>query len=353
MFAEAQKILMEGIAQKITPGAAFAVARPQQPPVVGAAGNFTYDPQSPAVRADTVFDLASLTKVLATTAMAMLLHQFSALEMDTPVVEVIPEFDGSDRRRARVTMGMLLAHNSGLPGYLPLFEQASSREELLARALAAPLQADPMARGAYSDIGFIILGEALARIAGEGIDSFCQREFFAPLGMAHTQFNPPAACRALIPPTVNDTDFRHRIIQGEVHDENASVMGGISGHAGLFATAADVARFGQCMALGGSPLLAPEVVELFTRRLNVPAGSSRALGWDTPSAPSQAGKYFSPHSFGHLGYTGASLWVDGERKLVIVLLTNRTWPDRVNQAIQQLRPRFHDAIFAALEALPE
>lgn len=332
------------------------MARPQQQPVVVAAGNFTYDPKSPAVRADTVFDLASVTKVLATTAMAMLLHQFSALEVDTPVVEIIPEFEGSDKRRSRVTLGMLLAHNSGLPEYLRLFEESSNREELMARALAAPLETDPMTRAAYSDIGFIILGEALTRIAGEEIDIFCQREIFEPLGMANTQFNPPADCKSLIPPTVNDIDFRRRIIQGEVHDENASVMGGVSGHAGLFAPAADVARFGQCMALGGSPLFAPEVVELFTRRVDVPAGSSRALGWDTPSAPSQAGQYFShdwSHCFGHLGYTGTSLWVDSGRKLVIVLLTNRTWPDRRNKAIQQLRPRFHDAIFAALEALPE
>ena len=130
-------------------------------------------------------------------------------------------------------------------------------------------------------------------------------------------------------------------------------MGGVSGHAGLFSTVHDVARFGQCIAAGGSPVFAPEVVELFTRRAGIPAGSSRALGWDTPSSPSQSGKYFSPHSFGHLGYTGTSLWIDGERELVVVLLTNRTWPDRSSQAIQQLRPAFHDAIFRALETLPE
>ncbi len=335
------------------PGAAFAVAQPGREPVVIPVGNFTYDPESPAVAADTIFDLASVTKVLATTAMAMLLQQWSALELETPVADVIPEFGGNDHRRARVTLGMLLAHNSGLPEYLRLFEESPDRDALLARAFAAPLEADPMSRCAYSDIGFIILGEALTRIAGEDIGEFCGREIFKPLGMASAQFNPPAETKNSIPPTVNDTTFRRRVIQGEVHDENAAALGGIAGHAGLFASAGDVARFGQCMALGGSPLFAPEAVELFTRRVNLPAGSSRALGWDTPSAPSQSGKYFSHNSFGHLGYTGTSLWVDGERQLVIVLLTNRTWPDRANKAIQQVRPRFHDAIFEAWEALPE
>ena len=202
----------------------------------------------------------------------------------------------------------------------------------------------------YSDIGFIILGVALERLADEPLDSFCQREIFGPLAMSHTTFNPPSTLRESIPPTADDRTFRHRIIQGEVQDENASVLGGVASHAGLFSTADDQARFAHSMLNGGHPILRPETVKLFTRRETAPEGTSRALGWDTPSAPSQSGKHFGPRSFGHLGYTGTSLWIDPDRQLSITLLTNRTWPDCQNQAIKQVRPAFHDAVVQALES---
>ena len=189
---------------------------------------------------------------------------------------------------------------------------------------------------------------ALERLADESIDRFCQREIFGPLGMTHTTFKPAPELRSSIPPTADDQAFRHRIIQGEVHDENASVLGGVAAHAGLFATAHDVATFAHVMLQGGHPVLRPETLALFTKREASPPGTSRTLGWDTPSAPSQSGRYFSASSYGHLGYTGTSLWIDPERDLSITLLTNRTWPDNKNQAIRQIRPRFHDAIIAAL-----
>jgi len=143
--------------------------------------------------------------------------------------------------------------------------------------------------------------------------------------------------------------FRNRIIQGEIQDENASALGGVAGHAGVFSNAEDMAIFAQVMLNGGAPILRPETLALFTRREDSPAGTSRALGWDTPSSPSQSGKYFSSRSFGHLGYTGTSLWIDPERQLSVALLTNRTWPDCKNQAIKEVRPRFHDAVVEALE----
>ena len=244
---------------------------------------------------------------------------------------------------------MLLAHSSGLPAYEKLFLKATTRDELLAAAFATPLTADPGTRAEYSDIGFIILAIALERVADESLDRFCQREIFGPLGMRHTAFNPPAAWRASIPPTADDHTFRKRIIQGEVQDENASVLGGVAGHAGLFATAEDLATFAHVLLQGGAPLVRPETLALFTRRETSPAGTSRALGWDTPSSPSQSGKYFSARSFGHLGYTGTSLWIDPERQLSITLLTNRTWPDCNNKAIKDVRPAFHDAVVEALE----
>ena len=208
-----------------------------------------------------------------------------------------------------------------------------------------------------------MLGIALERIAGESLDAFCQREIFGPMAMLHTTFNPPADLRLNIPPTADErrnpepsgtntrSTFRNRIIQGEVQDENAFVLGGIAGHAGLFSTAEDVARFAQMLLEGGSSILRPQTIALFTRCQPTSAGTSRALGWDTPSSPSQSGQYFGSSSFGHLGYTGTSLWIDPDRKVSITLLTNRTWPDCSNQAIKQVRPKVHDAIVEALDRL--
>jgi CubicO group peptidase (beta-lactamase class C family) len=182
--------------------------------------------------------------------------------------------------------------------------------------------------------------------------------------MSNTTFNPPPELRPNVPPTADEREaggpkqstsspkprstFRKRVIQGEVQDENAFVLGGVAGHAGLFSTSEDVARFAHVILNGGSPIVRTETLALFTRRESTPGGTSRALGWDTPSTPSQSGKYFSPNSYGHLGYTGTSLWIDPDRRLSITLLTNRTWPDCSNHAIKQVRPRVHDAVIEAL-----
>ncbi len=284
----------------------------------------------------------------------MILYQRGLLDLEAPVAAIVPEFADAqctekDPRRREVTLHMLLAHSSGLPAYEKLFLKQKTKSDLLAAAFATPLAADPGTKAEYSDIGFIILGVALERIADETLDRFCQRELFGPLGMAHTAYNPPPAWRNSIPPTADDRSFRHRIIQGEVQDENASVLGGVAGHAGLFATAEDIATFAHAMLQAAKPFR-PESIALFTRREATPAGTSRALGWDTPSSPSQSGKYLSSAAYGHLGYTGTSLWIDPQRQLSITLLTNRTWPDCANQAIKQVRPRFHDAVVSALEA---
>jgi CubicO group peptidase (beta-lactamase class C family) len=290
----------------------------------------------------------------------MILYERGLLDLETPVTAIVPEFAGqfadrfadrvpdNDPRRREITVRMLLAHSSGLPAYEKLFRRTQSREGLLRAAFTTPLAADPGARAEYSDIGFIILGVVLERLADESLDAFCQREIFGPLGMTHTTFNPGHALKNSIPPTADDRTFRHRIIQGEVQDENASVLGGIAGHAGLFSTAEDLAIFAHAMLNAGHPILRSSTVELFSRRESAPEGTSRALGWDTPSAPSQSGKYFSSRSFGHLGYTGTSLWIDPERQLSIALLTNRTWPDCQDQAIKQVRPAFYDAVMEAL-----
>lgn len=370
-FSAAFSTAREAIANRAFPAACIAVTHAGKMVALKSFGKFVYEedrngtpPSSPLmqqggdfdsqVRPDTLFDLASVTKAIATTTMAMILYERGLLELEAPVSGTIPEFLTDDERRHAVTFRMLLAHSSGLPAYEKLFLKTRSRDQLLQAAFTTPLTADPGTRAEYSDIGFIVLGVALERIAAESLDAFCQREIFGPLGMAKTTFNPPQALSGKIPPTADGREgrnsatahstFRNRIVQGEVQDENANVLGGVAAHAGLFSTAEDVARFAHMMLAGGNSILRPETIALFTRREASPSGTSHALGWDTPSVPSQSGRYFGPRSYGHLGYTGTSLWIDPDRQLSITLLTNRTWPDCANQAIKQVRPRIHDAI---------
>jgi CubicO group peptidase (beta-lactamase class C family) len=359
VFSKAFGILHNAIAGHAFPAASIAVTSHGKLVALKAFGRFTYDLDSPQVTTASVFDLASVSKAVATTSMAMILYQRGLLDLEMPVTAIVPEFagagSGKDQRRGEVTLHMLLAHSSGLPAYEKLFLKAKTKAELLAAAFTTPLTADPGSRAKYSDIGFTVLGVALERLVDETLDRFCQRELFGPLGMARTAYNPPPAWRDSIPPTADDRSFRHRIIQGEVQDENASVLGGVAAQAGLFATAEDLATFAHLLLQSGRgagrpEILRPDTLTLFTRRESSPAGTSRALGWDTPSSPSQSGKYFSAASFGHLGYTGTSLWIDPQRRLSITLLTNRTWPDCTSEAIKQVRPLFHDAIGEALEA---
>jgi CubicO group peptidase (beta-lactamase class C family) len=357
-FGEACRILDESIAAGAFPGCAFGVIAGDLM-FKGARGRFTYEPESPAVAPDTVYDLASVTKVAATTAVAMLLHQRARLEIDMPLGELVPEFLAgrtADDPARRVSLRHLLAHNSGLPGYVEFFRTVTTAAELFQACLELPLQAEPGMRAEYSDPGFILLGRALENIVREPLSSWARREVFEPLGMAATGFSPAPSVRGSIPPTEEDTTFRHRRIQGEVQDENAWVLGGAAGHAGLFSNVPDLLRFSTEVLQAVRPtgpgskeanLFLPQTVEFFGAR-QVPEGSSRALGWDTPSPNSSSGRFFSPHSIGHLGYSGCSLWIDLDAGVAVVLLTNRTWPSRQSQLIREVRPAFHNAIREAL-----
>ena len=354
-FARCFATLRSAIAQRAFPGASIAVTHRGVLVASQGFGRFTFNPASPEVQADTVFDLASVTKVVATTAIAMLLYERAKLSLGGEAGQALPEFVSlspkhlqADRRR--VTIRMLLAHSSGLPAYEKLFQFASTREDLVRAALTAPLVAAPGTRVEYSDIGFIALGELLEKVAGMSLDQFAASEIFTPLEMTRTGFNPGAEMKSAIPPTQDERSFFGRIIQGEVNDENANVMGGVAAQAGIFAPAADVARLAECMLRGGSPVFQPGTVKLFTKREQAPAGTTRALGWDTPSPEgSSSGQFFSERSFGHLGYTGTSLWIDPEKHLSVTLLTNRTWPDRSSHAIRDVRPKVHNAVVEALE----
>ena len=313
---------------------------------------------APAVAADTVYDVASLTKVVATTAAAMLLVQRGQLDLETPLGELLPGFvtgrAPGDLART-VALHHLLAHSSGLPGYVEFFRTATTPEALFQACLELPLQTAPGTRSEYSDPGFILLGKALEALIHTDLASWTHCEVFQLLGMTATGFRPSPAARPAIPPTEEDSTFRHRRIQGEVQDENAWVLGGVAGNAGVFSNVPDLLRLSGAIlrsaesagAEHNPSLFDPAVLKRFAQR-QPPEGSSCALGWDTPSQPSSSGKHFAQHSIGHLAYSGCSLWIDLDAAVAVVLLTNRTWPDRQNQLIREVRPLFHDAVREAL-----
>jgi len=341
------------------PGCAFGVLAGGEVVLQEALGHFTYEAGSPRVTPQTIYDIASLTKVVSTTAAAMLLYQRGTLDLETPLGELLPGFvvGREPGERARfVTLRHLLAHNSGLPGYVEFFRSATTPSVLYRACLELPLEAEPGERAEYSDPGFILLGKALEVLTGEYLAKWVHREVFAPLELSATGFCPAQHCRAAIPPTEEDVTLRHRCIQGEVQDEHAWLLKGAAGHAGLFSNVPDLLRFAgevlnSASANGvkkyGSSLFEAETIDQFATKQS-PAGSSRALGWDTPSQGSSSGRFFSPRTIGHLGFSGCSLWIDLEAEIAVVLLTNRTWPDRQSQLIREVRPAFHDAIRTAL-----
>jgi CubicO group peptidase (beta-lactamase class C family) len=357
-FAPVYDVLNGAIAAHTFPGCAFGVFAAGAVVLQDGLGCFTYDDDANAVTPTTVYDVASITKVAATTAAYMLLYQRGQLDLDMPLGELLPGFvvgRSSAERAHHVKLRHLLAHNSGLPGYAELFRTATTPADLLRACMQLPLEAEPGSRAEYSDLGFILLGKALEILTGEELSTLARREVFQPLKLAATGFTPPASSRSFIPPTEEDTTFRHRRIQGEVQDENASLLQGVAGHAGLFSNVPDLLRFASEVLVavhlegsaGSSNLFESKTINYFAQRQQ-PEGSTRALGWDTPSPESSAGRHFSPHSIGHLGFSGCSLWIDLDTAVAVVLLTNRTWPDRQNQTIRDLRPAFHNAVREAL-----
>jgi beta-N-acetylhexosaminidase len=358
-------LLERAIEARAFPGCALAVGLRGRPAYLGAFGRMTFDPGAEAVRPDTIFDLASLTKIVVTTTAAMILVDEGRLDLDRKVRDLYPGFRGG--ARDEVTVAQLLSHSSGLPAHLPLYQEIPTGDGYLERIAGLELQYPPGSRSEYSDLGIILLGAILEKVAGEPLDAFARRRVIEPLGMKDTAFLPAAVVRARIAPTEQDP-WRGRLLRGEVHDENAFAMGGIAPHAGLFGTAGDLARF-ALMALGGGEwgqrrIVSAETLDRFARRAGVP-GSTRALGWDTPAAEgadlrssvpgdpnySSAGSLLSSRAFGHTGFTGTSLWIDPVHGLYVILLTNRVHPDRRNQAIRAIRAQVADQVVRALAPL--
>ena len=341
--------LDSAVAAGAAPGAVLGVSVAGQR-YLYASGRLTRAETAPA-EATTVYDLASLTKVVGLTTAVMLAVDDGKLELDAPVQHYLPAFTGAGKDR--VTIRLLLAHGSGLPAWRPLFQEAETREGAFALADTTALRSPPGTMVVYSDLGMIVLTQVVEAVYHERLDSLLERRIFQPLGMTSVRFLPTAE-RARIAPTELDP-WRGRILRGEVHDENAARLDGVSGHAGLFGSAPDLLTFGEWMVKGWNegriplvPSFPRSLVQTFTRRQDLVPGSSWALGWDTPGPGGSGGTLLSTHSFGHTGFTGTSLWIDPEHQLVIVLLSNRVNPTRANAAWAPVRAKIADLVMTTL-----
>ncbi|MBX6770185.1 MAG: anhydro-N-acetylmuramic acid kinase [Chloroflexi bacterium] len=353
------ELMNQAVAEGVFPGAALVVGRGDETLLARGFGRLTTEPDAPAASIDTIYDLASLTKVIATTTAAMILVDEGRLDLAAPVATYLPDFAQAGKDDVRIRD--LLLHCSGLPaifpGGFPAYATAHrlprDRAAIIAEVCAQPLTYPTGSRVVYSDLGFIALGAVIEAICGERLDTFTARRVFEPLEMAATCFNPPPFLWPRIAPTEFDNWRGGRIIRGEVHDECAWMMGGVAPHAGLFSTGRDLARFARLLlhegTLGSVRIIQPETVAMFVRREGSIPGSTRALGWDTASAENAAGPALSGAAFGHTGFTGTSLWIDPQRALWVILLSNRVYPSRANQAIISFRPRLHAAVIADLE----
>ncbi len=305
-------------------------------------GHEAYAPGSARIRYDTRYDLASLTKVVATTGVAMALHSRHRLDLDTPVSHLIPAFRGPLRDQVRLKH--LLTHSSGLPAWKPLYKTHKGKQAYLAAICATPLESKPGTRYRYSDLGMILMGFCLEKTGGKPLDRLAQELVFEPLEMRMTRFGPLPA--GLPVAATENVPWRGGVLRGVVHDENANAMGGVAGHAGLFSTAGDLMHYLQCLYWGGmwgkKRVFAEETVRLFTRRAGIVPGSSRALGFDTAHKGSIAGSFASPGTIIHTGFTGTSILVDFDNKVMVVCLTNRVHPTRKRKGIQAFRRRVHE-----------
>lgn len=328
-----ETVIKEGLADSAYPGATFIAGRNGIIFYRKAFGKLSYDKRAPATRLSTIYDLASLTKPIATTSAVMLLYDRGLIRLDDPVCKFIPEFSSGGKEN--ITIKHLLTHSSGLPGWTKLWKKGGTPAEMLSYLYQMKPVAEPGERTIYSCLGFIVLGKVVERITGRSLDDFLEDELFEPLAMNRTFFNPPDSLRDQIAPTEFDSG-RGGIVHGKVHDENAYYLGGVSGNAGLFSTVSDLAIFAQMLlnrgSYNGRRFFREETVELFLSPQNLPPGSKRALGWGVIEV---GGK----RVIAHTGFTGTAIWLVPDEDLFAIFLTNRIHPDRRNVKIESVRKK--------------
>lgn len=343
-------IINAAIADHAAPAMAVAIGRYDRLIYLQSYGRLTYADTAPLVDVHTRFDMASLTKVIATTTAAMMLEEQGKLDINRTVASYLPGFNAPDKKN--ITVKMLITHRGGLEAFAPLWKTLKGREQYLEAINSRPLVYAPGTKSIYSDWDYVLMGLIVEHITGEPLDTYTERTIFAPLGMMETGFRPDTVDKRHIAPT--EIDSLRGLVWGSVHDENAAAIGGVAGHAGLFSTAHDLAIFARMLLNGGSVgsvrLLTPTTIARWTAPQD--AGSSRALGWDTPALHSSAGQFFSPRSYGHTGFTGTSIWTDPQRGVWVVLLTNRVYPTRANEKHLALRRAISDAVQEAVLDAP-
>jgi CubicO group peptidase (beta-lactamase class C family) len=341
-FAAARDILKQAIADRAFPAATIEVGNSHQPLWREAFGRLTFDPESSPTRNDTVFDLASLTKVLSTTTLVMRQVERGILSLDDPIVDHVAGW--RDQGPIVVTIRDLLSHAAGLAAHVPYYLDHEGRDAFETAIQRTPRAYEPRSKSVYSDLGFMLLGFILDRIAPLATQFDTLRVHMG--NIQDLQFVPPAIWKPRTAPTRIDP-WRERLLVGEVDDDNAWALGGIAGHAGLFGVAGSVGEFARHMLQvleGRTGAFTRETAQTFVARRTEIPDSSRALGWDTMLPTSSCGTRMSPRAFGHVGFTGTSLWIDPERSLYVTLLTNRVHPTPDNNAIARIRPVLHDAI---------
>ena len=354
LLRQAYTVVENAIADKAFPGATLAVGNKDKV-AIHAFGNLSYDANSPAVDVRTMYDIASLTKVVVTTTLVAKLVEGDfpvGLDLDAKVERYLPEWAADPNAkdiewRHRVTVRHLMTHTSGLPPFKEYWRTSTSKQETLRRIFIEPLDYEPGTKEVYSDLGIILTAEIIERLTGRPLDELAKTYIFGPLGMKDSMYRPPKTLWSWIAPTEIDNNLRHRLVQGEVHDENAFSIGGVSGHAGVFATAPDLAAFCQMLLNGGvyghQRILKRATVAEFTLPQQLSSGT-RTLGWAVPTEGGSSGHYFSKRTFGHTGFTGTSIWIDQERQIFVVFLTNRVNPTRENMKIAKVRVALHDAV---------
>ena len=348
-FREVETLVKQSIADSVFPGASIAVLYKDDVVFHKAFGTLTYDRHSPPAQTSTIYDLASLTKPVVTTSIIMQLSERDSLDIDAPVSHYIPEF--SRNGKGNITIRNLLLHNSGLIAHRFFIKTCRTADEVMQSICNESLVYPTGTRTTYSDLGFIILGAVIERVTGKTLQENFHERFSKPLGMRSTMFNPPDSLHSGIAPTEKDKSWTLSDPRPLVHDHNTALLGGAAGHAGLFSTTGDLLRFAAMLMqegqYNGSTFFRPSTLEYFTQRHS----ESRALGWDLRSlnGRSSSGQYFSTNSYGHLGYTGTSIWIDPEKDLAVITLTNRVHPSSENIKIRKFRPLLHDTVIKSLE----
>ncbi len=362
-FSQADVIVSGGISQGAYPGAQLIIGNNEGILFERYYGNYTFDEFSKPVTEESIYDLASVTKVVATTSAIMKLYDAGLIDLNANVSKYLPDFESNGKNN--ITVLNLLLHNSGLEAFVPFYTMYNDPDEVLQHIYGMSISYPTGSKTVYSDLNAILMGEIIERVSGQSLDEYCSVNIFIPLGMRSTCFKPAGELFELSVPTEFDQYWRMKQLKGEVHDEAAFLLGGVSGNAGLFSNAKDVYRFMKSMLNDGrfydfdsgkeEQLFRQSTVDLFTSKFTgLPYNNTRALGWETKPVMETrnriaCGELISENCFGHTGYTGTSVWCDKDRRVIVIFFTNRVYPDRNNSKIRDIRPDLHNAVISAID----